>query len=35
MAEGWSVAGNLDFLTKPGVIEYTERGKKLFPDDAL
>jgi len=24
----------LDFLIQLGVIEYTEKGKKLFPEDA-
>jgi steroid delta-isomerase-like uncharacterized protein len=31
--EGRFVVDQLDFLKKLGVIEYTEKGKKLFPED--
>jgi len=34
LAEGWEVDEDLDFLKRLGVIEYTEKGKKLFPEDA-
>ncbi len=34
LAEGWEVDEDLDFLKQLGVIEYTEKGKKLFPEDA-
>ncbi|BBL68866.1 hypothetical protein L21_0042 [Methanoculleus chikugoensis] len=34
LAEGWEVDEDRDFLKQPGVIEYTEKGKKLFPGDA-
>ena len=30
-AEEWEVADELDFYKQLGVIEYTENGKKLFP----
>jgi C-1 hydroxylase len=33
VAEGWSVSDELDFLKKLGAIQYTEKGKKLFPED--
>ena len=33
IAEGWNVTDSLDFLTQLGVIEYTEKAKKLFPKD--
>ncbi|RXE56462.1 hypothetical protein ABH15_10325 [Methanoculleus taiwanensis] len=33
LAEGWEVDDELDFLKQLGVIEYTEKGKKLFPED--
>jgi C-1 hydroxylase len=32
LAEGWSVTDELDFLKQLDVIEYTEKGKKLFPE---
>jgi len=34
IAEGWTVSDLLDFFKQLGVIEYTEKGKKLFPEDA-
>jgi len=34
LAEGWEVDDELDFFTQLGIIEYTEKGKKLFSDDA-
>ena len=33
IAEGWHVYDFLDFYRKMGIIEYTERGKKLFPEE--
>ena len=33
MVEGWTVNDMLDFYKQLGVIEYTEEGKKLFPED--
>ena len=33
LAEGWEVDEDRDFLKQLGVIEYTENGKKLFPED--
>ncbi len=33
LVEGWEVDDELDFLKQLGVIEYTERGKALFPED--
>ena len=33
VVEGWHVYNQLDFLKQLGVIEYTEKGKKLFPED--
>lgn len=32
--EGWIVYDQPDFLKQLGVIEYTEKGKKLFPEVA-
>ena len=32
--EGRFIGDQLDFLKKLGVIEYTEKGKKLFPEEA-
>ena len=32
VVEGWDVQDELDFYKKIGAIEYTEKGKKLFPD---
>ena len=31
--EYWNVSDSLDLLKKIGAIEYTEKGKKLFPED--
>jgi predicted ester cyclase len=33
MVEGWTVNDMSDFFKQLGVIEYTEKGKKLFPED--
>ena len=33
LAEYWNVTDKLDLLKPQGVIEYTEKGKKLFPED--
>jgi len=33
VVEGWNVTDQLDMLKQLGVIEYTEKGKKLFPED--
>jgi len=33
MVEGWTVNDMLDFLKQLGVIEPTEKGKRLFPQD--
>jgi hypothetical protein len=33
VAEEWEVADELDFYRQIGIIEYTEKGKKLFPQD--
>ncbi|WP_067049837.1 ester cyclase [Methanofollis ethanolicus] len=33
LAEGWEVDSDLDFLRQLGVIQYTEKGKELFPED--
>jgi hypothetical protein len=33
LVEGWEVDSDVDFLKQLGVIEYTEKGKKLFPED--
>ena len=33
LVEYWDVGDRLDFFKKLGVIEYTEIGKKLFPED--
>ncbi len=32
--EEWQVSDSLDFYKQLGVIEYTEKGKKLFPEAA-
>ena len=32
VAEEWEVADELDFYKELGLIEYTEKAKKLFPD---
>ncbi len=34
LAEGWEVDEDLDFLKQLGIIEYTETGKRIFPEDA-
>ena len=34
IVEGWHVYDMLDFFKELGVIEYTEKGKKLFPEEA-
>ena len=34
LVEGWSVTDELDFLKQLGLVEYTEKGKKLFPEAA-
>jgi C-1 hydroxylase len=34
LVEGWNITEELDFLKKLGVIEYTEKGKKLFSEAA-
>jgi len=34
LVEGWEVDDVRDFFKQLGVIEYTEKGKKLFPEDA-
>ncbi len=33
LAEYWNVTDKLDLLKPLGVVEYTEKGKKLFPED--
>jgi len=33
VVEGWGVYDMLDFYKQLGVIEYTEKAKKLFPKD--
>ncbi len=33
IVEGWSVTDSTDLLKQLGLIEYTEKGKKLFPED--
>jgi predicted ester cyclase len=34
LVEGWFVTDGLDMFKQIGVIEYTEKGKKLFPEEA-
>lgn len=34
LAEGWEVDSDRDFLRQLGAIEYTELGRRLFPEDA-
>ena len=34
LVEYRDVNNNLDYLKKLGIVEYTEKGKKLFPEDA-
>jgi hypothetical protein len=31
--EGWFVTDSTDMFKQPGAIEYTEKGKNLFPED--
>ena len=31
--ESWAVEDSMDFLKQLGLIEYTEKGKKLFPQE--
>ena len=33
LAEGWEVDEDLDLLRQIGVVEYTERGKEVFPEN--
>lgn len=33
LAEGWEVDDELDFLRRLGVVEYTEMGEKIFPEN--
>ncbi len=33
LAEGWEVDNELNFLEQLGIIAYTEKGKKIFPED--
>jgi predicted ester cyclase len=33
LAEYWNVTDKLGLLKPQGVVEYTEKGKKLFPED--
>jgi predicted ester cyclase len=33
LAEYWNVTDRLDLLKPQGIIEYTEKGKKLFPEE--
>jgi steroid delta-isomerase-like uncharacterized protein len=33
LAEYWNVTNSLNFFKQMGAIEYTEKGKKLFPED--
>lgn len=33
LVEGWNVTDELDFLKQLGIIEITEKGKKLFPQE--
>lgn len=32
LAEGWEVDDDLEFLRELGVIDYTEMGKRIFPE---
>ncbi len=34
LVEGWFVTDGLDMFKQIGAIEYTEQGKKLFPEEA-
>jgi C-1 hydroxylase len=33
LVEGWNVCDELDFLNQIGLIEYTEQGKQLLPQE--
>jgi len=33
LAEGWEVDDELDLLRQQGVVEYTEMGRKIFPEN--
>ena len=33
LVEGWFVTDSTDMFKQLGAIEYTEKGKKLFPED--
>jgi predicted ester cyclase len=33
LVEGWFVSESFDFLKQLGAIEYTEEGKKMFPEN--
>lgn len=33
LVEYWNVTNGLDMFKQIGAIEYTEKGKKLFPED--
>jgi len=33
IVEGWDVQDELDFYKKIGAIEYTEKGRQLFPEE--
>ena len=35
MVEGWAVNDMLDFFKQLGAIEYTEKARKLFPQDVV
>ena len=35
LVEGWTVSDDLNLLTQLGVIKYTEKGKKFFPEDIM
>jgi len=34
IVEKWAALDNMDFYKQLGLIEYTEKGKKIFPEDA-
>jgi len=34
LVEGWFINDGLDMMKQIGAIEITEKGKKLFPEDA-
>jgi len=33
IVESWGIYDNMDFYKQIGIVEYTEKGKKLFPED--